>query len=149
MPPKAASPPAAGPSHGFSRCWLALLAATAASSTSPPPRCRGILSALSPRPCLLAVPAHLQGDRHAGASPTLWTRHTPTRSLARAEGASRLPTGGGTAKLRKRAVAVAAHFRSFLRVSENGAPTQGLGGARRCSPGSCGFSLGPLSESTS
>ncbi|EGW08303.1 hypothetical protein I79_023659 [Cricetulus griseus] len=46
MPPKAASPPAACPSHWSSRCWVARLAATAASSTIPPPRCRSIISAL-------------------------------------------------------------------------------------------------------
>lgn len=75
MPPKAASPPAACPSHGFSRCWVALVAATAASSTIPPPRCRGIIGALGQKlrqaspSCLLAVLAHLQSDGNAGASP--------------------------------------------------------------------------------
>lgn len=93
MPPKAASPPAACPSHRSSRCWVARLAGTAASSTIPPPRCRSIISALGqklrqpardppspwarrglsttrrPCTCLPAVRAHLQRDRTAGASP--------------------------------------------------------------------------------
>lgn len=51
------------------------MAATAASSTIPPPRCRGIIGALGQKlrqaspSCLLAVLAHLQSDGNAGASP--------------------------------------------------------------------------------
>lgn len=131
MPPKAASPPAACPSHRSSRCWVARLAGNAASSTIPPPRCRSIISALgqklrqpardppSPsarrglsttRPMPLHLPAGCpcppakRQDRGSLTSArALWTSHPPTPGLARAEGASKLPPGGGTAKLRRRA----------------------------------------------
>lgn len=143
MPPKAASPPAACPSQGCSRCWVALLAATAASSTIPPPRCRGIISALGQKlrqpardpACWLSLPTcKATGTREAHLS--LWTRHPPTRSLARAKGQADCRLGAEQPSC-ARAATVAAHFRSFFRVSENGAPTHGLGGAPRCSPTRC------------
>lgn len=155
MPPKAASPPAACPSHRSSRCWVARLAGTAASSTIPPPRCRSIISALGqklrqpardppspsarrglsttrrPCTCLPAVRAHLQSDRTAGAAPRPRPSGPAThlhRGRPALRGKRTADWGRNSEAAHARAATVAAHFRCFFRVSEHGAPTLGLGG---------------------
>lgn len=157
MPPKAASPPAACPSHRSSRCWVARLAGTAASSTIPPPRCRSIISALgqklrqpardppSPsarrglsttRPMPLHLPAGCpcppakRQDRGSLTSArALWTSHPPTPARPALRGKQTAAWRRNSQAAQARAATVAAHFRCFFRVSERCAPTLGLGGA--------------------